>query len=100
MNRLAPDGVLYFSNNFTKFNLSEELYQRYDIENITNKTIGFDFNIKKPIHHSFKICHKNKQMTFDETGSLNGHLAHNTKTPITIKQIAKQMGKNFKNIKS
>lgn len=95
MNRLAPDGVLYFSNNFTKFNLSEELYQRYDIENITNKTIGFDFNIKKPIHHSFKICHKNKQMTFNETGSLNGHLAHNTKNPNHDKTNSKANGEKF-----
>ena len=59
MNRLAPNGVLYFSNNFTKFSLDDELNNRYDVECITDKTIGADFNIKKPIHQSFKITHKN-----------------------------------------
>lgn len=58
MNRLANGGVLYFSNNFTKFELDERLTQRYDIKEITNQTIGFDFNIKKPIHRSFEIKHK------------------------------------------
>ncbi|WP_227430068.1 bifunctional 23S rRNA (guanine(2069)-N(7))-methyltransferase RlmK/23S rRNA (guanine(2445)-N(2))-methyltransferase RlmL [Psychrobacter sp. I-STPA6b] len=58
MNRLATGGILYFSNNFTKFELDESLRQRYDVTDITHKTIGFDFNIKKPIHQSFEIRHK------------------------------------------
>lgn len=58
MNRLANGGVIYFSNNFTKFELDEELYERYEVTEITNETIGFDFNPKKPIHHSFEIRHK------------------------------------------
>ena len=58
MNRLTSDGVLYFSNNFTRFELDEQLSERYDIVNITPKTIGFDFNIKKPIHQSFEIRHR------------------------------------------
>ena len=58
MNRLTSDGVLYFSNNFTRFELDEQLTQRYDIIDITQKTIGFDFNIKKPIHQSFEIRHR------------------------------------------
>jgi 23S rRNA (guanine2445-N2)-methyltransferase / 23S rRNA (guanine2069-N7)-methyltransferase len=58
MNRLTSDGVLYFSNNFTRFELDEQLVERYDIVNITQKTIGFDFNIKKPIHQSFEIRHR------------------------------------------
>lgn len=58
MNRLTSDGVLYFSNNFTRFELDEQLTERYDIVNITPKTIGFDFNIKKPIHQSFEIRHR------------------------------------------
>ena len=58
MNRLTSDGVLYFSNNFTRFELDEQLVERYDIINITQKTIGFDFNIKKPIHQSFEIRHR------------------------------------------
>ena len=58
MNRLTSDGVLYFSNNFTRFELDEQLMERYDIIDITQKTIGFDFNIKKPIHQSFEIRHR------------------------------------------
>lgn len=58
MNRLANGGVIYFSNNFTRFELDEELYDRYDVVEITNQTIGFDFNPKKPIHQSFEIRHK------------------------------------------
>lgn len=59
MNRLTADGVLYFSNNFTKFVLDESLKERYEVMDITHQTIGVDFNLKKPIHQSFKICHKN-----------------------------------------
>lgn len=62
MNRLVPNGVLYFSNNFTKFVLDDEVKARYDVTPITDKTIGVDFNLKKPIHQSFKITHKNQMM--------------------------------------
>lgn len=55
MNRLNTDGVLYFSNNFSKFVLDDEIMARFDVQNITNSTTSADF---KPIHHSFKICHK------------------------------------------
>ena len=58
MNRLTADGVLYFSNNFTRFELDEQLIQRYNIIDITPQTIGFDFDIKKPIHQSFEIRHR------------------------------------------
>ncbi|WP_218689456.1 bifunctional 23S rRNA (guanine(2069)-N(7))-methyltransferase RlmK/23S rRNA (guanine(2445)-N(2))-methyltransferase RlmL [Psychrobacter sp. BF1] len=58
MNRLTADGVLYFSNNFTRFELDEQLTERYDIVDVTQETIGFDFNVKKPIHQSFEIRHR------------------------------------------
>lgn len=61
LNRLASGGVLYFSNNFTKFIMDENLKKRYDIKDVTQKTIGFDFNIKKPIHRSFEIRHKSNR---------------------------------------
>ncbi|WP_367107174.1 bifunctional 23S rRNA (guanine(2069)-N(7))-methyltransferase RlmK/23S rRNA (guanine(2445)-N(2))-methyltransferase RlmL [uncultured Psychrobacter sp.] len=57
MNRLTTDGVLYFSNNFTRFELDEQLTERYNVTDITHQTIGFDFNVKKPIHQSFEIRH-------------------------------------------
>ncbi len=58
MNRLTTDGVLYFSNNFSRFELDEQLIERYNITDITSQTIGFDFNPKKPIHQSFEIRHR------------------------------------------
>lgn len=60
MNRLTADGVLYFSNNYTRFELDESLSERYEVACITDKTIGFDFNPKKPIHQSYQIRHKNR----------------------------------------
>ena len=58
MNRLTADGILYFSNNFTRFELDEQLTERYEVVDITQKTIGFDFDVKKPIHQSFEIRHR------------------------------------------
>ncbi len=58
MNRLTTGGVLYFSNNFTRFELDEQLTERYEVNDITHQTIGFDYNIKKPIHQSFEIRHR------------------------------------------
>lgn len=57
MNRLVHDGVLYFSNNFSKFELDDAICQRYQVKEITHETIGFDFNAKKPIHRSYEIRH-------------------------------------------
>lgn len=57
MNRLTDKGVLYFSNNFSKFVLDENLHNHFDICEITAQTTGFDF--KKSIHKSYEIRHKN-----------------------------------------
>ena len=48
MNRLTADGVLYFSNNYTRFEFDESLMARYDVKDITHETIGFDFDLKNP----------------------------------------------------
>lgn len=58
MNRLTADGILYFSNNFTKFELDKQISERYSVIELTSQTIGFDYDIKKPIHQSWAICHK------------------------------------------
>ena len=58
MNRLSSEGVLYFSNNFTKFVLDDEISNRYHVEEMTSQTIGFDFDSKRPIHQSWAIRHK------------------------------------------
>ncbi|MQT75755.1 bifunctional 23S rRNA (guanine(2069)-N(7))-methyltransferase RlmK/23S rRNA (guanine(2445)-N(2))-methyltransferase RlmL [Pseudomonas helleri] len=55
MARLAPGGVLYFSNNFRKFVLDEHLAARYAIEEITASTIDPDFARNSKIHRAWKI---------------------------------------------
>jgi 23S rRNA (cytosine1962-C5)-methyltransferase/23S rRNA (guanine2445-N2)-methyltransferase / 23S rRNA (guanine2069-N7)-methyltransferase len=53
---LAPDGVLYFSNNKRRFKLDPEVIKMAKIEDITLKTIPEDYRDQK-IHHCFKITH-------------------------------------------
>ena len=55
MARLAPGGVLYFSNNFRKFILDENLEARYAVEEITASTIDPDFARNSKIHRAWKI---------------------------------------------
>lgn len=61
MNRLNTDGVLYFSNNFSRFVMSEEILARYEVVHMTEQTTGFDF--KKALHTSFAIRHKHSSQT-------------------------------------
>lgn len=53
--RLAPGGVLYFSNNFRKFQLDENLAQRYAVEEITPQTLDPDFARNIKIHRAWRI---------------------------------------------
>ena len=53
--RLAPGGVLYFSNNFRKFQLDEHLVGRYAVEEISSQTIDPDFARNTKIHRAWKI---------------------------------------------
>lgn len=55
MARLAPGGVLYFSNNFRKFVLDEGLQHRYHIEDITAQTLDEDFQRNPKIHKAWRI---------------------------------------------
>ena len=55
MARLASGGVLYFSNNFRKFQLEENLAERYVVEEITQQTIDPDFARNGKIHRAWKI---------------------------------------------
>jgi 23S rRNA (guanine2445-N2)-methyltransferase / 23S rRNA (guanine2069-N7)-methyltransferase len=55
MARLAPGGVLYFSNNFRKFELEPNLAERYAVEEITAQTIDPDFSRNGKIHRAWKI---------------------------------------------
>ena len=55
MARLAPGGVLYFSNNFRKFVLEDNLSERYAVEEISDKTLDPDFARNAKIHRAWKI---------------------------------------------
>ena len=57
MNRLSNGGTLYFSNNFQKFELDEELAARFDVQEITASTIGFDFKRNQKIHRAWQMRH-------------------------------------------
>lgn len=57
MRLLSEAGVLYFSNNKRKFRLSPDLSEKYNIEDITLKTIPEDYRDNK-IHCCYKITHK------------------------------------------
>ncbi|TDF85655.1 bifunctional 23S rRNA (guanine(2069)-N(7))-methyltransferase RlmK/23S rRNA (guanine(2445)-N(2))-methyltransferase RlmL [Pseudomonas sp. H9] len=53
--RLAPGGVLYFSNNFRKFQLDERLAERYAVEEISAQTLDPDFARNSKIHRAWRI---------------------------------------------
>lgn len=57
MKHLAYGGTLIFSTNFTKFKLYEELYDEFEIEDITEQTIGEDFARSGKIHRCYLIKH-------------------------------------------
>ena len=53
MARLAPGGVLYFSNNFRRFKLDPQLEQQYQVEDISAQTIDRDFARNPKIHRTW-----------------------------------------------
>ncbi|MCE4071906.1 MULTISPECIES: bifunctional 23S rRNA (guanine(2069)-N(7))-methyltransferase RlmK/23S rRNA (guanine(2445)-N(2))-methyltransferase RlmL [Pseudomonas] len=55
MARLAKGGVLYFSNNFRKFELDEGLSARYQVEDISAQTLDQDFARNSKIHRAWRI---------------------------------------------
>ena len=57
MARLRQGGVLYFSNNFRKFQLAPEVQSRFTVEDITAATIDRDFQRRQNIHRCWRIKH-------------------------------------------
>lgn len=55
MKLLAEGGEIIFSNNFRRFKLSEQLRKRFDVQDISSKTIPEDFKRNQKIHHCFII---------------------------------------------
>ena len=57
MRLLSKQGSLYFSNNLRSFALNPVLEQRYDVNNISRKTIPEDFRNTR-IHQCWEIRHR------------------------------------------
>ena len=55
MARLAKGGVLYFSNNFRKFELDASLAARYQVEEISESTLDPDFARNAKIHRAWRL---------------------------------------------
>jgi 23S rRNA (guanine2445-N2)-methyltransferase / 23S rRNA (guanine2069-N7)-methyltransferase len=53
--RLAPDGLIVFSNNSRRFTLDEALLQTFDVRDITPSTIPFDFARNARIHRCYEL---------------------------------------------
>ncbi len=55
---LAPDGILYFSTNFKRFRIEDARFPDFDVEDITEQTIPFDFRRNKRIHHAYRFARR------------------------------------------
>lgn len=55
---LAPGGKIIFSTNFKKFQLDESLSQQFEIEDITQESIPFDFERNQKIHRCFILSER------------------------------------------
>ena len=58
MARLAPEGVLIFSNNFRKFKMDELVMRQFSADNITTQTLDPDFERNPRIHSVWKITRR------------------------------------------
>ena len=59
MARLAPGGTLIFTTNLRKFELDKKLAELFEIQQITESTIPFDFSRNSKIHYCWELRHKN-----------------------------------------
>lgn len=60
MMHLEKNGMLIFSNNFRRFQLDDYIRDKYSVEDISESTIGEDFERDMKIHKCFIIKHKVK----------------------------------------
>ncbi len=58
MRSLKENGILYFSNNYRKFTLDENLMKKYDCQNIDKLCLSRDFLRRPNIHHCWEIKYK------------------------------------------
>lgn len=52
---LDPDGVIVFANNFTRFRLDQPALPGFDIEDITQRTLPWDFRRNRRIHSCYVL---------------------------------------------
>ncbi|TDO06850.1 MULTISPECIES: bifunctional 23S rRNA (guanine(2069)-N(7))-methyltransferase RlmK/23S rRNA (guanine(2445)-N(2))-methyltransferase RlmL [Halomonas] len=57
MARLAPGGILVFSNNQRRFTLEADLAEQFRVEDISTRTFDPDFARNPDLHHVFLIRH-------------------------------------------
>lgn len=60
MARLAPGGLLIFSNNFRRFRLDEALESEFDVTEVSAQTIDRDFQRNPRIHRCWHIRHRDR----------------------------------------
>ncbi|NMA22434.1 MAG: bifunctional 23S rRNA (guanine(2069)-N(7))-methyltransferase RlmK/23S rRNA (guanine(2445)-N(2))-methyltransferase RlmL, partial [Spirochaetales bacterium] len=60
MDHLDWQGTLIFSTNYRRFNLDEWVEQQYHVQEITEETIGADFERAGQIHTSYVITHRQR----------------------------------------
>jgi len=58
MDSLKKDGVLYFSNNYRRFKMSQEIIAKFNCENIDKVCLSRDFLSNKNIHNCWEIKYK------------------------------------------
>ena len=58
MKRLDKDGQLIFSTNFRKFRLDKKLAEQFEIKQITQNSIPFDFSRNNKIHFCWEFHHR------------------------------------------
>ena len=60
MMHLEKDGMMIFSNNFRRFKMDESVLEKYAVEDISESTIGADFQRDAKVHKCYIIRHKFK----------------------------------------
>jgi 23S rRNA (guanine2445-N2)-methyltransferase / 23S rRNA (guanine2069-N7)-methyltransferase len=58
MAHLAKAGVLIFSTNFRKFKLDNSLELQFDVREISEETVPFDFHRNRRIHRCWEFRHQ------------------------------------------
>lgn len=58
MRRLDQNGILIFSTNFRRFKIDKKLAEQFQIKQITDNSIPFDFKRNSKIHYCWELSNK------------------------------------------